>query len=783
MRPGPASWYPGPHGAPIGFDHDLLERFAAERRLHAYASSRSTAPPPCSRRSQRARFTSGLWPALVPRRRIETRPADAVDERIVRGRTRADLPPRRLQAQDVEGPRRRRRRLRRWHRASKRSSPRCARRTATSVGAPWPLPSSDALIAQVSRRRCRCRGRAVDRRRGDAQHLPRFRRRVRRGPKRDLAWAVAPDRADAARRDRPLLRPGARRRHARAPRRSLLRPGAARSSASTPASSSERMQDGAAATIAALFEDAQAATGVEWRLLAAVAYQESHWDPLATSETGVRGFMQLTEDTAQRLGVDRLDPDASTIGRGALPRRAEGEAAGAHRASPTARGSRSPRSTSAPASRGRARPGAEAEAQPGPVGRRAQGAAAARAARVLRDARSTATRAAACRSRSSIACARTTTSCCARAPAISTSARDRRSHSPKRGKLRVRTRVKCAACDPCCAHSRASCCSRRRHWRSRASAGLGILEDLTSPELPTRIRAGTTTVIVPIGGTEQNGAHMALGKHNVRAKALAEKIARALGNAVVAPVIAYVPEGGVNPPTGHMRYPGTITVPRRRVSQDARSRRAQLQARRVSRHRVARRLRRLPEGQPGGRAARSIANGRPRRRARMRVARVLSGRRQSSSREALKQPRLQRRGDRHARGARRYVAHARGRSRARAQRPPATRPGRQRRDRRSAPRQRRSSARSRVDAIVAQSVAAIRAAAAQRSLKPFLIAGAVREVRRSHHLAFALTRALVPRARAARKRRRRRRRPSPRCRACRRCPTPATCTAKPARTS
>jgi membrane-bound lytic murein transglycosylase F len=43
-----------------------------------------------------------------------------------------------------------------------------------------------------------------------------------------------------------------------------------------------------------LFFEAQEATGVEWRLLAAIAYQESQWDPLATSETGVRGLMQLT---------------------------------------------------------------------------------------------------------------------------------------------------------------------------------------------------------------------------------------------------------------------------------------------------------------------------------------------------------------------------------------------------------------------------------------------------------------------------------------------------------
>lgn len=60
------------------------------------------------------------------------------------------------------------------------------------------------------------------------------------------------------------------------------------------------------------FERAQDETGVEWRLLAAIAYQESQWDVQATSETGVRGLMQLTEETARHLGVvDRLDPQAS----------------------------------------------------------------------------------------------------------------------------------------------------------------------------------------------------------------------------------------------------------------------------------------------------------------------------------------------------------------------------------------------------------------------------------------------------------------------------------------
>ena len=93
-------------------------------------------------------------------------------------------------------------------------------------------------------------------------------------------------------------------------------------------------------------------------------------------------------------------------------------------------------------------------------------------------------------------------------------------------------------------------------------AGSAFLEDLTWTELRDQIRLGKTTVLVPIGGTEQNGPHMALGKHNARVRLLAGKIALSLGNALVAPVIAYVPEGSIDPPQAHLRFPGTITVPR-----------------------------------------------------------------------------------------------------------------------------------------------------------------------------------------------------------------------------
>jgi len=66
-----------------------------------------------------------------------------------------------------------------------------------------------------------------------------------------------------------------------------------------------------------MFQNAQIATGIDWRLLAALAYQESQWNPLATSPTGVRGMMMLTEETADELGVgNRLDP-AQSIAAGA----------------------------------------------------------------------------------------------------------------------------------------------------------------------------------------------------------------------------------------------------------------------------------------------------------------------------------------------------------------------------------------------------------------------------------------------------------------------------------
>ena len=87
------------------------------------------------------------------------------------------------------------------------------------------------------------------------------------------------------------------------------------------------------------------------------------------------------------------------------------------------------------------------------------------------------------------------------------------------------------------------------------------LQELSSAEVRTALRDGRRTVIIPVGGVEQNGPHMALGKHDFRVQALAARIAAELGNALVAPVVSYVPEGRIDPPSAHMRYAGTISVP------------------------------------------------------------------------------------------------------------------------------------------------------------------------------------------------------------------------------
>jgi creatinine amidohydrolase len=87
------------------------------------------------------------------------------------------------------------------------------------------------------------------------------------------------------------------------------------------------------------------------------------------------------------------------------------------------------------------------------------------------------------------------------------------------------------------------------------------IDDLTWVEVRDAITAGKTTAIIFFGSSEQNGPHMAIGKHNFIARYCAEQIAAKLGDALVYPVIPFAITGDAAAKTAHMRFPGTVTLP------------------------------------------------------------------------------------------------------------------------------------------------------------------------------------------------------------------------------
>ena len=87
-----------------------------------------------------------------------------------------------------------------------------------------------------------------------------------------------------------------------------------------------------------------------------------------------------------------------------------------------------------------------------------------------------------------------------------------------------------------------------------------FMEDMTWMEVRDAMRAGKDTAIVATGGIEQNGPYLAAGKHNVILRLTTEVLARKLGNALVAPIVPFVPEGDIDPPSSHMKYPSTISL-------------------------------------------------------------------------------------------------------------------------------------------------------------------------------------------------------------------------------
>jgi hypothetical protein len=86
-------------------------------------------------------------------------------------------------------------------------------------------------------------------------------------------------------------------------------------------------------------------------------------------------------------------------------------------------------------------------------------------------------------------------------------------------------------------------------------------EELTFMEIRDAVRQGTTTIIIGTGGVEQNGPYVAGGKHNYVLQTVLPYVARKIGDALIAPIVKFVPEGDIDPRrTGHMEYAGTISL-------------------------------------------------------------------------------------------------------------------------------------------------------------------------------------------------------------------------------
>jgi len=86
------------------------------------------------------------------------------------------------------------------------------------------------------------------------------------------------------------------------------------------------------------------------------------------------------------------------------------------------------------------------------------------------------------------------------------------------------------------------------------------VDEMTWMDVRDAIAAGKKTIIIPAGGMDPNGPWIALGKHNFIVRTMCAAVAQKLGNALCAPVIAFVPEGDLDAKTGHMNTPGTIGV-------------------------------------------------------------------------------------------------------------------------------------------------------------------------------------------------------------------------------
>jgi creatinine amidohydrolase len=103
-------------------------------------------------------------------------------------------------------------------------------------------------------------------------------------------------------------------------------------------------------------------------------------------------------------------------------------------------------------------------------------------------------------------------------------------------------------------------CSAAPPSRASAQASSRYIENLTWPEVQRVIARKNAIAIIYAGGTEQNGPHMAIGKHNFIAHYVAGAVAARLGNTLVYPIIPFAPAGDPLRKTGHMEFPGTVSI-------------------------------------------------------------------------------------------------------------------------------------------------------------------------------------------------------------------------------
>jgi membrane-bound lytic murein transglycosylase F len=314
VRPGPATWFIGPDGKATGFDHDLLTRFARERGVPLNVTFADGAASLLKKiGSGEAQLgAGGLFRAASVGEDAGGSPTlawstgyHAVEPVLI---------------YNVDGYR-----PRRWDDLDQATVAYPAHTGMDTQLAtvrlshpevhwqPVDVVSADSLIAQVADGTMNYAVVASSDAAVARNIYLDFDVAFPAGPRREFAWAVAPG--------YPELRAALDAFFAKVRRDGTLARLAERYFADT--GHVERIDAGifrdrirkALPDWRKTFIEAQAKSGIEWRLLAAIAYQESQWDPDATSETGVRGLMQLTEDTARSLGVaDRLDPKSAAIG-------------------------------------------------------------------------------------------------------------------------------------------------------------------------------------------------------------------------------------------------------------------------------------------------------------------------------------------------------------------------------------------------------------------------------------------------------------------------------------